>query len=326
MMKQFFILSILILASLLMAACTSNTPDTAEAALQEPVTQTLIVQGHLEPVSSVQLAFSVSGQLAEVLIAEGAEVTAGDVLARLGEHEIRLVELTRARQEVLAASQVIEDMENNASLVEAQYKADVVEARLAVEEAEDLLEEIQEETEPDQLDLDMAAARLELAKAQFASTLNAFDDLIEGIDPDQEASLLSRLETAEAAQAAAQLALESLELRAPVSGTVVGLSLQEGEFVTAGQPVLGLADFSKWVIKTDDLTELEVVNVKNRQNVEIILDALPETPMTGSVVDIASRYEEKRGDVTYTVTITLDNLVDSARWGMTGQVIFDSIE
>jgi multidrug resistance efflux pump len=111
-----------------------------------------------------------------------------------------------------------------------------------------------------------------------------------------------------------------------VNGTVIGLSLQEGEFVTAGQPLLALTDFSEWVIKTDDLTELEVIDVKNGQTVEIILDAFPETLMTGSIVDIASRYEEKRGDVTFTVTITLDNLADGARWGMTGQVIFDSIE
>jgi len=326
MMKRLFIFSMFILASLALAACTSNTPDTASAALQEPVTQTLVVQGHLEPVYSLDLAFSLSGQVAEVLIAEGAEVSAGDILARLGEHEVRQVELIRARQEILAASQALEDLEDNAALLEAQYKANVVEARQAVEEAEKLLEEIQEESEPDQLDLDMAAAKLELVKAQFASAQDAFDGLIDGIDPDQEAALLSRLVTAEAAQAAAQSALQSLELRAPVNGTVIGLSLQEGEFITAGQPVLSLTDFSEWVIKTDDLAELEVIDVKTGQTVEIILDAFPETLMTGSVVDIASRYEEKRGDVTYTVTITLDNLVDGARWGMTGQVIFDSIE
>jgi hypothetical protein len=44
--------------------------------------------------------------------------------------------------------------------------------------------------------------------------------------------------------------------------------------------------------------------------------------MTGQVSFIAPQYEEKRGDVTYTVTIVLDNLAEGARWGMTGQVLF----
>jgi HlyD family secretion protein len=62
--------------------------------------------------------------------------------------------------------------------------------------------------------------------------------------------------------------------------------------------------------------------VQAGQAVSVALDALPEDLMNGRVTFIAPRFEEKRGDVTYTVTIALDNLAEGARWGMTGQVLF----
>jgi HlyD family secretion protein len=83
-----------------------------------------------------------------------------------------------------------------------------------------------------------------------------------------------------------------------------------------------LVDFSAWVLETDDLTELEVVKVALGQSVSITLDALPDQIITGKVIAINPRYEDRRGDVTYTVTIALDNPAEAARWGMTGQVVF----
>ncbi len=47
-----------------------------------------------------------------------------------------------------------------------------------------------------------------------------------------------------AAVASAQSALGALELQSTLAGTVVDLSLQAGEKVSAGQPVLTVADFS----------------------------------------------------------------------------------
>ena len=92
------------------------------------------------------------------------------------------------------------------------------------------------------------------------------------------------------------------------------------EVYVAGQPVLTVADFSTWLVKTENLTEVDVVNVSLGQKVEIVLDALPTMVLTGTVTDINTRYVEKRGDITYTVTIELDSTDPQLRWGMTAFV------
>ena len=83
-----------------------------------------------------------------------------------------------------------------------------------------------------------------------------------------------------------------------------------------------MADYSTWVVKTDNLTETDVVNLAVGQKVEVVLDALPEVTLSGEVTHINARFEEKRGDITYTVTILLSQTDPQMRWGMTAAVSF----
>ena len=92
--------------------------------------------------------------------------------------------------------------------------------------------------------------------------------------------------------------------------------------MAAGSPVLTLADLSNWVVKTDNLTEGDVTQVSIGQEVEVVLDVLPDAPLTGKVTRINSRFEEKRGDITYTVTVQLTKTDPRMRWGMTAAVKF----
>jgi len=107
-----------------------------------------------------------------------------------------------------------------------------------------------------------------------------------------------------------------------MGGTVVDLDLQSGDLVTAGMPVMTIADYSAWLVKTENLTELEVVQISLGQKVKVVLDAMPETTLEGEVTHINARYEEKRGDITYTVTIRLAQSDPAMRWGMTAAVTF----
>jgi multidrug resistance efflux pump len=84
-----------------------------------------------------------------------------------------------------------------------------------------------------------------------------------------------------------------------------------------------VADLSKMYVETDDLTEIEVVDVEVGQKVTVVADALPEVEMTGTVESINQVFEEKRGDITYTVRIILDDPDPRLRWGMTVVVTFE---
>jgi multidrug resistance efflux pump len=132
----------------------------------------------------------------------------------------------------------------------------------------------------------------------------------------------ARITAAEANLKAARVALENIELLAPFAGEVVDLGVKAGELVNPGQAVVVLADFSQWVVETDDLTEIEVPDISVGQLVTVTPDALPDLELSGTVDSISDLSEEKRGDVTYTARILLDEADEQLRWGMTVVVTF----
>jgi HlyD family secretion protein len=175
---------------------------------------------------------------------------------------------------------------------------------------------------PDTLEVQQVEADIIVAQAKVDAAKRDYDKLKNGPDPDLLASAQARLAAAEAAQASAQSAIDGLTLKATLAGTVIDLSAQPGQRVAAGAPVLTLADFSNWVVNTDNLTESDVTAISLGQKVEVVLDVLPDTPLTGEVTHINTRFEQKRGDITYTVTVQLTKTDPRMRWGMTAAVKF----
>lgn len=130
--------------------------------------------------------------------------------------------------------------------------------------------------------------------------------------------------SAQAAVDAAQKDLDRMTVSAPFAGTVGDITVEVGELVVPGTPVVQLADFAGWLVKTTDLTELDVVSVKRDLPASVTIDALPGETLRGVVTDIAAVSQLTRGDVTYEVTITLDDVGDlPLRWGMTAFVDID---
>ena len=129
------------------------------------------------------------------------------------------------------------------------------------------------------------------------------------------------LASARAALAIAQAGLSDFDLKAPVAGSVARVDLDVGEFAAAGAPVISLGATSNWYVETNDLTEIDVVQMAVGQPVKVTIDAIPGQEFNGVVTDIAPRSEIKRGDVTYTVTIELTDADDAPlRWGLTAFV------
>jgi multidrug resistance efflux pump len=179
-------------------------------------------------------------------------------------------------------------------------------------------------------DLSQSQAELEIAQARLAQALEDYEVLREGPDPEEVALAESRISTAEgrvasaeAALVAAEAALADLALVATIDGVVINNDLIAGQQVTAGAPVVTLADFSQWYVETDNLTEIEVVNVSADHPVSIVPDALPDLQLSGQVESIKDVFEEKQGDITYTARILLNEAEPRLRWGMTVVVSFE---
>jgi multidrug resistance efflux pump len=175
---------------------------------------------------------------------------------------------------------------------------------------------------PDEIALAQATADLALVDARIAEIQRDIALLEKGPDPDKVASAEARSKAAQIALEAAKMALTNSEILAPFSGKIADLSVTEGEWLEANQPVVVLADLSQWEIQTDDLTELDVPTVRLGQAVTVRPDALPELALNGVVETIKDLSEEKRGDVTYTVSILLGQSDPRLRWGMTVSVDF----
>ena len=134
------------------------------------------------------------------------------------------------------------------------------------------------------------------------------------------------LTQAEAVRDAAQLALDEMTLYAPYGGILTSLDVQIGDLVMPNEPILVVADTSEWRIETTDLTELDVVSVAVGSTVEIQIDAIPDETLQGSVTNIDPTSTFNQGDVTYRVTIRLDEIKEDLplRWGMTTAVDINS--
>jgi multidrug resistance efflux pump len=122
--------------------------------------------------------------------------------------------------------------------------------------------------------------------------------------------------------AGTRAALANAEVRAPFPGVITNLDLKVGEFAASGNPVITIADNSQWVVKTTDLTEIDVVNVTDGQPVTVTLDAMPNIELEGNVFSISQNFSENQGDVVYEVTILLTDVDPAMRWGMTAEVKF----
>lgn len=387
-MKKTIALSIISIFLLSILSACSNSANTVSAATPSPDQNVvLIAEGKLQPVQSLDESFTVSGEVAKVLVSDGQKVTSGQVLVNLSNTAPYELALAQAQQEALNAQQALDDIKNStlaastaqlalaqaqrayntaysnylnagspqgsanliaateAQLVildnkigdleetynnqaelsnsdpkKAQTLNDLSQARIDRERLNKLLNYYK--SNANSLDAATLAGELEVAKSKLADAQRVYDRIKDGTDPNVLAAADARVRTANAAVVSAQAALDSLKLTAGIDGTVVDINVIPGQQVTAGQAVLSVADFSSWTVLTDNLTEADVVDVKVGQKVQVSLDALPGEVLMGTVTHINDRYQEVRGDVTYAVTITLDETNPAMRWGMTAAVKF----
>jgi multidrug resistance efflux pump len=242
----------------------------------------------------------------------------------------RATDIDQARADVVLlkdnldkARKDFEPYENKSedNLTRAALLSRLAQAQQLYDSAVSLLNNLQGSA--NELDMAIAEADIAVAQAQLALAEVKYQDLQNGPDPDAMAAAEARIHAAETNLEAARVALENVEMLAPFAGEVVDLGVKEGELVSPGQAVVVLADFSQWQVETDDLTEIEVPEVSLGQAVEVTPDALPDLQLSGRVDFISGLFEEKRGDVTYTARISLEEGDPRLRWGMTVVVRFE---
>ena len=245
----------------------------------------ILSEGIIYPARYAQMVMPVDGMVGEILVGEGEKVKAGQPLIRL------------VRQDYQARVD--------------SARSDVARAAAAVEQARVSLADAQREFQRQQ--------RLEAAGATPKQQLDQSKTAV-----DRSRAALAQVEadllTQQSRKTEAERLLDKTELRAPMEGTVAFLDVKVGEHALLGTVLVRIADESAWVIRSDDLTELAIAKVKVGAQAALTFDGIPGLEIPGKVKMIRPYGEKKRGDITYTVTITPERWDERLRWMMTTQI------
>jgi multidrug resistance efflux pump len=327
----------------------------------------VVAAAKVMPVRYAALSLQMGGGVAQVLVAEGERVEAGQLLLRLESKELelgltqteatlasaqaRLAQLKRgptpedlaAAQQAVAAAQASYDRLLAPDPDELTIlKSDSDKAKVVLDQAQFAFDKIGGDTNP-AAGASIQRQTLQIAWVDYQKALAAYNLKLhpgralteQALSTIQTAkSQLARLQPAaedlaaaqaavDGARAARDLAAERLakaRLVAPFAGTLAAVDARAGETVSAGAPILRLADLSAFQFETTDLTELAVGRIKVGDAATVTVDALPGVEFPGKVTRIRGYGENRQGDIVYTVTVQPDRQDDRLRWNMTAAV------
>lgn len=210
MKPKLFLLFIPIL--LLLTGCQINT-QAAQEATQIPVVtgeSGVTVEGKLVPVQDVQLSFNMPGMITEVLVEEGVDLEAGQVIARL-DQQPRLASAVAATElEVITAQQALKSLQESSEVTTATAEQRVAAARDAVRYAERYLNNLNSGSRGTDIvkaeaNVVLLKDRLDKAREDYAPYENKPEDNV------KRASFLSRMADAQRKYDDAVLLLNNLQ-------------------------------------------------------------------------------------------------------------------
>jgi HlyD family secretion protein len=191
--------------------------------------------------TEVRVEPEVNGQLMSIAVEKGAQVHAGDVLARLSAVELTaqvnqaraaLASATANRNNVFAGVRREQVDSLKAAIAKASARLDYVQAQLT-RTSTLARQSFESQQSLDQAENDVASARADVAEAQAN-----YDAAVAGPTREERAIADAQVQAAAAAVAVLERRLEKMILRAPADGVVSVIAAEVGENVRPGQPIL----------------------------------------------------------------------------------------
>ena len=283
---------ILLLGTLIAVAVLRAREERTEVRMEEvtrrDMVATVTASGNVRARRSVDISSDIMGRVVEVGVEEGDEVESGDVVLRLDPTQYRAAvsrseaALSQARAEAAQQRSGVVRAERELERVRGLWSRDsTLVSRQALEDAES--------------DLEVARARLTAAEHGVAQAEAAVDE--------------------------ARDQLSKTVLRAPISGRVTRLEIEEGETAVVGTMnnpgslLLTISDLSvvEALVEVDE-TDIPEISVGDSAVVEI--DAFPDKRFSGTVARIgqsairppaATAGTGQTAAVNFEVVVTLEN-------------------
>lgn len=244
--------------------------------------------------TEIDVATKLAGRVADVLVAEGEFVKAGQPLARM-EVQGLLAQRDEARARQQQAWHAVAGAEAQVALRESERQA--VQALVTQRESEvdaatrrlARSETLAKEGASSGQELDDDRARVRSAEAALAATRAQVKAAAAAITAARAQVTASRsaVSAADASVARIETELADSELKAPRDGRVQYRVVQPGEVIGSGGKVLNLVDLSD-VYMTFFLPETVAGRVALGAEVHIVLDAAPQFVIPAKVSFVAS--------------------------------------
>jgi HlyD family secretion protein len=296
-----------------------ETARQADEELQEPPSEAEILSARatLAEAQEALEALLEPATEAELAAAEAAVATAQAAYSELvdgpdaAEIERAQMKLNQAKNSLWAAQMSRDakgDERSRASGAYDQAQVSVLNGEISVRQAELDLAELQQPATADELQEAKAkvleaqeqlvdlkagptAGDIASAEAKVAQAQEALDELLAGPTEEKLTASAETVRQAELNLAQAQLNLEDAErglkgtaLISPLAGTVVAVNAAVGERVGT-EAIITVADLGHPMLEVYvDETDMDQIAVG--YEVEVVLDAMPETTFTGKVIQI----------------------------------------
>lgn len=235
----------------------------------------------------ISVSAEVGGRIVEVMVADGSQVAAGDLLFRIDPEPFRL-QIAEADAAIAGAQANVIALSNSADLTGTDISAaqkDVGFAAARFERVRALREKgFSTKADYEAAEQALAQAREAVRQAQDrqreARARLATGAAVPGVNPQVAA--------AQAQRANAELALRRTEVRSPAAGRIAQSErLQIGQQVVPNLPVLTLVRSGSTYVEAN-FKETDLADMAVGQRAEIRFDAYPDLVLKGRVATIGA--------------------------------------
>ena len=243
--------------------------------------------------NTTTLAAKVPGYVTQILVADNAQVRAGDVIARIDSGDFVLA-VNAARDKAASQQATIDRIGRQVTAQQAmvaQAKAQLASAQAGATRGQSELDRQQALAAKDfasKQALETAQANRDQTAAAVASAEAAIQAAEANVDvlKAQQNEAARGLDELRTALAKAERDLAFTDIRAPVDGVVGNRAMQPGDYVQTGQRLASLVPLDGVYIDAN-FKETQLARLQPGQKVAINVDALPEHTIEGYVDSVS---------------------------------------
>jgi HlyD family secretion protein len=310
------------------------------------LTTTVNATGIVNAVITVQVGSQVSGNIQKLFVDFNSPVAENQIIAQIdpASFETRVNQARATLASAQAGVQVAQATVQNTKAAIETAKANMDSAKATVEKSNVTLVDArrtldrnktllgqsliaQSDLDTSQTAYDGAVSQLRLSEAQYGAAVGQFKSATAQarLAEAQSAAALAQVEQAKASLQAATLDLEHTTIRSPVKGIVVSRNVDVGQTVAASlqAPILFLIaqDLTQMQVDTN-VSEADIGRISVGQSATFTVDAYPNNPFRGTVVQVRNAPITVQNVVTYDAVVQVANPDMQLKPGMTANVSF----